>query len=323
MGRKGNILLVDDQPQNLDLLSSLLEAQGYEVRQAIDPAMVFPAIDLALPDLILLDIQMPRMDGYEICERLKADPDTEDIPVIFISALDEAWDKVKAFGVGGADYITKPFKTVEVLARVKNQFKIRRLQQELRQQNAKLEAVVAQLQAANQELKRLSTLDGLTQIANRRYFDEYLHQSWGLAMQEEQPITLIMCDIDYFKKYNDTYGHQAGDRCLYKVAQILARSVNRAEDMTCRYGGEEFAIILPRTDQAGGQQVAQRIAQTLQTQRLIHAGSPVSPYVTVSMGIVSLVPSLGTKPELLIRLADLALYRAKAQGRNTIVTFDS
>lgn len=234
---KGDVMIVDDTLPNLRLLSTMLTEKGYKVRGVTNGETALTAVSFAPPDLILLDISMPDMDGYEVCRRLKANEQTKQIPVIFISAMNEVLDKVRAFAIGGVDYITKPYHVEEVLMRVKTHLTLRHLQVELEQANA--------------ELRRLVTLDGLTQIANRRRFDEYLTQEWLRSAREQQPLALVFCDIDYFKPYNDTYGHQAGDDCLRQVAQTLETVAHRPADLAARYGGEEFALILPNTPQSG------------------------------------------------------------------------
>jgi diguanylate cyclase (GGDEF)-like protein len=307
-GSKGNLLLVDDQPENLNLLSNLLEEQGYEVRQALDGAIALQTTQLAPPDLILLDINMPEMDGYTVCQRLKADDRTRHIPVIFVSALDEAWDKVRAFSVGGVDYIAKPFKVVEVLARVENQLKIQHLRREIEQQNLELRQTI-------QSLQRLSTLDELTQVANRRRFDDYLYSQWHEAIQGQYPLTLILCRIDRFKQYNDLYGHLMGDRCLCQVADTLKQAV-RSEDLVCRYVGATFALILPKISSLEGQQLAQLLLEKVQALRIDFSDSSK---VTISLGIASTLPSDRTSPESSIAQAERALSRAEAAGGNQLV----
>jgi len=333
------ILIVDDTHANLRLLSGILSEQGYNVRPATNGAHALTAARAEAPDLILLDIKMPEMSGYEVCEQLKADERTRDVPVVFISALSETFDKIKAFSLGAVDYITKPFQYEEVLARVKTHLTLRRQQQQIQQQNDALEAKNAAvlelntqlqqeilerrraenaLENANRELQRLASLDGLTQIANRRRFDEYLQHECRRMSREHLPLSIILCDIDYFKLYNDSYGHQAGDECLRRVAQCLLRSSKRPTDLVARYGGEEFSLILSNTDQEGAMHVARRLQQEMERVRLQHAQSPVKPYITLSIGVSSSIPSLGLLPERLVEAADNALYDVKRQGRNGI-----
>ncbi|WP_421656321.1 diguanylate cyclase domain-containing protein [Leptothermofonsia sp. ETS-13] len=323
---QGTILIVDDTLENLHLLSRILTRRGYEVRAVTSGEMALSSIQAAPPDLILLDICMPQMDGYELCQLLKASAQTQDIPVIFISALDEVLDKLRAFDVGGVDYITKPFRIPEVMARVTIHIKLRRLQQQLHEQNELLKqqvrdrlAAEAALQAANQELHRLANLDGLTQVANRRRFDEYLEQEWRRLTREQLPLSLILCDVDCFKAYNDTYGHQSGDDCLRTIARVLQAAAKRPADVVARYGGEEFAIILPNTPQEGAVQVAEEIRTGIKRLQMEHKGSSVSLFVTLSLGVATIVPQLTLIPDCLVAAADKALYRAKTEGRDRII----
>ncbi|MUG92038.1 diguanylate cyclase [Scytonema sp. UIC 10036] len=492
---KANLLIVDDHLDNLRILAAILQKNGYKVRKAMSGQVAIETIQVEKPDLILLDIKMPDMDGYEVCAKLKKSSETWAIPIIFLSALDDATDKVKAFESGGVDYITKPFQAEEVLVRINHQLTIQQQQQELYTQNERLhqeiqerqqaeaetklllktiqavtqasnfdcaldavlcevrrgigwdyaeawiltedstnlqlrrtcydssnvqlshfhkassertfapymglvgrvwellqplwiedlaqvqepiflrtEAAIAaglkavfgvpivldeqvlavlvffkhcqtpyefkimqlvnavalqlgelmqrkkaeeSLRQANQELLRLANLDSLTQIANRRCFDESLSQEWRRLRREETYLALILCDIDYFKYYNDRYGHQAGDMCLKQVAQALANNSRRPADLVARYGGEEFVILLPNTDLNGAAHVAQKMQTEIAALAIPHESSLVSEFVTISMGIACVVPTIENSPENLVAAADEALYIAKAKGRNT------
>ncbi|CAD5955159.1 Phytochrome-like protein cph2 [Planktothrix tepida] len=327
---QGNLLIIDDEPDNIRVLSALLTQQGYYVRKALNADMAMIAITALKPDLILLDIRMPQVTGYELCNQLKSSPDTYEIPIIFISALNQVEDIIKAFSVGGVDYITKPFKVDEVLARVKNQLTICLLKQQLIAQNQKLlqqnnqlqneiktrKKAEENLQTVNRQLQNLASCDSLTSLANRRHFDEYFDQVWKQMIEEQQPLALLVCDLDYFKNYNDHYGHPAGDICLKLVAQALDRSINNSTDLVARYGGEEFAIILPNTDLQGALKVAKTIHQEVQRLKINHEYSRVSSIVTVSIGISYGIPQPNTSPEELLEIADQALYEAKQKGRN-------
>jgi two-component system cell cycle response regulator len=455
---KADILVVDDRPNNLRLLSTMLIEQGYQVRKAVDAEMALTAIEVAHPDLILLDILMPDMNGYELCERLKKREDTRNIPIIFLSALEEPLDKVKAFEVGGADYVSKPFQLEEVLSRINYQLTIQQQQKELaaknqqlqqeiweRQQaeeilyqsrallssilNCSLDGVTAMqavrdihgnirdfrclvvnpvaaraigrqreelvgkvvfkqllkpidaqlfdtfakvvetgqsikqevylnrddesiwyqfvavklgdgfavtfrdvteykqmllsLSDANHELQRLSTMDGLTQVANRRYFDDYFKQVWQRSREQDQPLSLIMCDVDCFKLYNDTYGHQAGDECLKAVAQAIVRRLKRTGEIVARYGGEEFAILLPNADAYWAVQVAELIRADIKALQIQHRTSLVCEYLTVSLGTVNVTARDDESIETIITMADRALYQAKRQGRDRSVVYSN
>lgn len=338
--RWGDILIVDDTLANLEILTQFLTEAGYEVRPARNGKLALKLTQTAPPDLILLDIIMPDMDGYAVCKALKADERTRDIPVIFVSALSDAFDKVRGFGLGAVDYITKPFQYEEVLARVQTHLLLRRQQQHIQSQNdalqeknrnlvevtAKLELelaerqrIEAELEKANEELQRLAALDGLTRIANRRTFDDALATEWKRQSRDKKPLSLILCDIDYFKRYNDKYGHQAGDECLKKVAQAIANCARRPGDVVARYGGEEFAVILPDTDADGAMQVARNIQRKIRILQIPHEASSVSRFITLSIGVFCVIPRTDTSSDFVVHAADLALYQVKEQGRNAVI----
>jgi diguanylate cyclase (GGDEF)-like protein len=324
------LLIVDDTPANLKVLAAMLKNSGYKVRSAVDGESALEAIAAARPDLLLLDVMMPGMNGYEVCSRLKDDPTTVGIPIIFLSALDDALDKVKAFQVGAADYITKPFQIKEVLARVENQLTLERqrseitsLLGELKQKNEQLQAEIADrqraeaaLSQANLELERLTLLDSLTQLANRRRFDGYLADQWAGHARAGAPLGLILCDIDCFKAYNDHLGHPAGDECLRQVAGAVRRTARRAGDLAARYGGEEFVLVLPNTGLDGLGAIAEELLAHVAALALPHPASVAGRHVTISIGAVSVI---GGNVEQLLERADSALYAAKNQGRNRII----
>jgi diguanylate cyclase (GGDEF)-like protein len=318
-----NILIVDDQPRNLTPLINLLHHKGYTVRTSITGDVALKTTQIEPPDLILLDVCMPTMNGYEVCSALKANPETSNIPVIFLSALNHSAEKAQAFAVGGADYITKPFYVDEVFTRINYQLTIQRQQQQLVQYNQILLAMVMQqqrlqqqLQVANQELEQLAYQDGLTQVANRRTFNQVLHLEWNKLRRIRQPLSLILCDVDYFKLFNDRYGHLVGDRCLQLVAQAIAASAKRPGDLVARYGGEEFVVLLPNVEAMGALIVAERIRKAIAELNIPHQDSPCSSSVTISCGISTLFPMLDSSPDQLITSTDEALYCAKKSGRN-------
>ncbi len=320
-----DILIVDDMPDNLRLLSKMLSEQGYKVRKALNGEMAIASCQADPPDLILLDINMPGMDGYQVCDALKAAINTQEIPIIFLSASDETNHKLLAFERGGLDYITKPFQVEEVLARVQHQLTLFIQQQNLKEQLKKLQEEVTIQQKNKENLERLVIIDDLTQLSNRRHFNDYLHQEWQRVLSlpphsqsYPQPLSLILADVDYFKLYNDTYGHVSGDECLQKVAQTMKSVVNHSNALVARYGGEEFAIILPNASSDYALQVAELIRTQIQQLQIPHRQSQVSAYVTVSLGVASRFPNLDLSPEELIASADKALYYAKQKGRNSV-----
>ncbi len=324
--KNSNILIVDDTPENLTVLRQMLKEHGYHARPALSGKIALKAAQADIPDLILLDIMMPGMDGFEVCKKLKSNADTRDIPVLFISALNEAADKVKGFEAGGVDYITKPFHTAEVFARVETHLTIRHLQKKMQAQNIRLlneieerKRVELALEGANQELEQLASLDGLTLIANRRQFDVTLDREWKRLSRDAKPLSLIFCDIDFFKKYNDTYGHVDGDDCLKKVALAITSAVNRPADIAARYGGEEFAVIMPDTDLDGAVVVAEEIRRAIRNLGIPHAQSEASPVVSLSLGVTTMTPDPEKSPETIILAADSLLYRAKESGRDKVI----
>jgi diguanylate cyclase (GGDEF)-like protein/PAS domain S-box-containing protein len=453
-GYKANILIVENEIDNFQTLSNLLVKEGYQVRQAVDRETALSAIATMLPDLILLEVAIPPTNGYEVCGQLKARDSTQEIPIIFLSNLSENLDKTRIFAVVGADYIAKPDRAEEVIARIETHLKLRYLQKQLQQRaqsqlslqlfdraiaaspnviviadarvtdcpivyvNPKFEQMTGysasevigkncrflqgtdtkqpglntirqalreqkecrvvlrnyrkdgtlfwndlsispirdeagevthyiavqtditeykrieqerqkyqlslqqmnmELYQLNQTLHRLANLDGLTGVANRRRFEEHLDQEWRRMFREKSPLSIILGDLDYFKRYNDAYGHLEGDDCLKVVASAITRVVNRPADLVARYGGEEFAIILPNTPTEGALQVAQLIRQEIQKLRIPHQASAVGEYVTMSLGMATKIPTQELLAKELIEAADKALYQAKEQGRNCAV----
>jgi len=443
-----DILVVDDAPENLRILLDALSEQGYSVRCARSGNLAIAGSQALPPDLVLLDILMPQMDGYEVCQRLRRDARTHDVPIIFLSALDDGGDKAQAFEVGGDDYIAKPFSIIEVLARVRHQLERRHRQAQLRQeleryrlagdelqtaysftravinslpdgiaalkpvkneqgvvtdfqseianpafwqlvsdaatavlaeteetlqtliaqyssrelfevwlqalefddsikrellcpkddQQQWLEVFVAKLQdsvvtllrditeakahistleATKQELYKLATTDTLTQVGNRYQFDSYFAREWQRSLREQQPLALLIADIDKFKQFNDICGHSVGDRCLQAVAQVLQASVKRPTDLIARYGGEEFAIVLPNTTLPGAMRIARQIQHDLQNLRLSGVPAVECERVCISIGISCTIPQGHQSASALIDAADRALYNAKYLGGNT------
>lgn len=320
-----DILIVDDIPNNILFLKKIFDTQGYHIRQANNGSQAIKEIAIKIPDLILLDINMPIMDGYQVCEIIKSNPKTQEIPIIFLSGCDRADDKMKAFNLGGIDYITKPFYPEEVLIRTKNQITIQEQKKQLIRQNLSLQKEIekrklaeASLRQANRKLEELATIDDLTRVANRRYFNQYLSQQWQQMKREQKPLSLIICDVDHFKLYNDTYGHQQGDECLRCVAKILSVNVKRKTDLLARYGGEEFAVILPYSSWQGALHLAQFICNSMLEAKIIHESSTTSDYVTLSVGVSCIIPDQENSPDDLLKNADKALYQSKSKGRNQV-----
>jgi diguanylate cyclase (GGDEF)-like protein len=246
------------------------------------------------PDLVLLDVVMPEMDGHEVCARLKADEATRNIPVIFVTSHTDAEEETKGLELGAVDFIAKPVNPAVVRARVKTHLT---------------------LKAQSDLLRQMVFIDGLTGVANRRCFDERLDTEWRRAARSASPLALLMLDVDHFKRFNDRYGHQAGDECLRRVASAIKGGLLRPGDLVARYGGEEFACILPGTDFEGALAIASRIEQIVRGLQVEHVDSDVSDVVTVSIGVSANLPERDGGPARLLALADAQLYRAKHSGR--------
>lgn len=417
--RKKQILVIDDNPTNLNVMADFLAKEGYHVLLKTSGKSGINTAKKRIPDLILLDIMLPEMDGYEICASLKCDPITQHIPVIFMSALNETFDKVKGFEAGAIDYIIKPFQMAEVNARLKAHLELQELKEDLKHSKALLESVlnssldmiiafesiyqdntltdftcslvnpkakqlikvekgqrlshllsetnqsllsqcievaksgqplqterllniqnkqewfhliavklgdgismtlrnIHQLKSLSMELETLANQDGLTQIANRRYFDETLQNEWHRGLRNQTSLSLILCDIDFFKPYNDTYGHLMGDDCLSQVAQAMDYAINRPGDLLARYGGEEFVILLPETDRAGAMAVAESLKHNIDSLEIPHKASKARDTVSLSIGVTTQIPDPELTPQELIDRADQALYTAKESGRDQI-----
>ncbi len=306
------VLIVDDNIDNRRLLVHMLRKSGYDLAEAADGHEALALTQEFCPDLILLDIMMPELDGFQVCATLKSDPDTADIPVIFLSARTETRDKIKGLEIGGVDYITKPFDRGEVLARVRTQIKIRRLTKELVLTNAELRQKNQELAEANAAITKLMRTDALTGLANRRYFLEQLKIIMSSAQRHQTPLSMIMADLDHFKIINDTYGHAGGDQVLKEFGGLL-KKCSRREDLAARFGGEEFTMALPMTGLSRARILAERIRSRLQEMEC----GQIRCKVTGSFGISQFRP--GDTAESLIERADRALYQAKAAGRNQVM----
>lgn len=291
------VLIVDDEKHNRNLLTELLKAD-YRLIVAKNGEQALQRAHEHRPDLILLDVLMPDMDGYAVIRALKHDDDTRDIPVIFVSALDSVGDEERGLDLGAVDYISKPFHPPIVRVRVRNH-----------------------LQSVQQRrlLEQLALLDSLTGIPNRRRFNQVFEQEWRRCLRTGAPLSLIVVDVDNFKAFNDNFGHAAGDEVLRRIATSLQKSLRRPADLVCRYGGEEFVILLPGIETDGAQTLAESARFEIAAQYVEGetAGAPAP--VTVSMGGVTRVPNQTTPDLGLFSEADASLYKAKHLGRNRVV----
>jgi len=295
--KKPVILMAGETLDDLRILAHHLEADYY-VKMAENGEEVLRAgLSRNPPDLIILDIAMPGPDGFEVCRRLKAMPKTRDIPVIFMTSQDREEDEEYGLSLGAIDYITKPFRIPIVRARVNNH---------------------VELKLYRDMLKNNSMSDHLTLISNRRGFDEIILWEWNKMRRRNRDLSLIMIDIDDFKKYNDTYGHLAGDDCLKRVAEALKTGVRRDTDVVVRRGSEEFVCILPETGKEEAIDIADRLRLRVADLRIPHAGSRITDVVTVSLGVSTIRPKADTGVTALIERADRALYRAKSNGGNQV-----
>ncbi len=311
------ILLVDDQPIIAEGIRRMLEAEkDMELIYVEDPSLAIETATQIDATIILQDLVMPDSDGMTLLRFYKANHDTRDIPVIVLSSKEEATTKSEAFSYGASDYLVKLPEAIELIARIRSHAKNYIMQKERDSAFFALRELKKQLEASNKKLQKLSMLDGLTGIANRRHFDEQLEAELENARSSQTPISLVLVDIDYFKDFTDNYGHQMGDDCLKHVASLLAKSCQNPMDLAARYGGEEFVILLAGTSEKNALSVANRFQKALHDSCIEHSHSDVASCVTVSMGISTYDRGDEYDAKLLVENADRALYKAKETGRN-------
>ena len=290
---KAKLLVVDDQPINIRVMHQIFGKQ-YQIFMATNGQQALDLCRSNPPDLVLLDIVMPGMDGFDVCAELKADPITRDIPVIFVTAHTDAAQETRGLDLGAVDFIFKPVNPAVVRARVKTQLTLK-FQSDL--------------------MRKLVFLDGLTGVFNRRYFDQQLAIEIARSARTQSPLALIMVDVDFFKRFNDRSGHQAGDDCLRQIAGILKEGLRRPADLVARYGGEEFACILPDTAFEDAMGIARELQQNVRNKAIAHDDSDVAPVVTISLGVAGHAGPAVASATALLALADAQLYRAKHAGR--------
>jgi len=316
---KATILIVDDHLRDFDLIVDVLSQQDFLVKSATSGWSALTLIESAPPDLILLDIEMPSMSGYDVCAQLKNNPQTQDIPIIFVSVSDQLFDKVKAFSVGGADYISKPYQIEELLARVNTHLALRELQKDLAQKNQELENEITKRKAYEQLLEKMVHTDYLTKVLNQRYFLELAAKEIERAQQKNSPIALIILDIDHFNDINDTYGHLIGDKILQNLANLCQTKI-RDGDIFARYGGEEFVILMPNTKIEAAQKIAERIRQSVFHSFMVTGRENV--LITISLGITCWDGIRELNLDDLLDKADQALFEAKEAGRNRAIVWE-
>lgn len=302
----GHLLIIDDRPENLELMQRRLIREGYRVTISGSGQDALRRLETDNFDVILLDWLMPHMSGADVLAKIRSRFSAHELPVIVVTARHGSETIVDALTQGANDYLSKPLDFPVALARLATQVYLRKVTQ--------------QLAEANRQLKQFSYIDGLTAIANRRKFDEYLMTIWRRSQQEGSPVSLILIDVDFFKRFNDSLGHEAGDHALMRVAKAVSSGLFRTKDLAARYGGEEFAVILPETTLADAISVAERVRLAIMDMALPHPASSVMPVVTASLGVGEWRPTAFCEPSALINLADKGLYQAKAAGRNQIGT---
>jgi len=314
------VLLVDDQAIVAEAIRRMLVTEdNLEYHYCVDPAKAISEAVEFQPTVILQDLVMPDIDGMMLLRFFRANPVTKNIPIIVMSSKEDPKIKSEAFELQASDYLVKIPDKIELIARIRAHTRSYLAQQQRDEAYRRLREMQLELEKKNRELQRLSSLDGLTGIANRRRFDEYLEQEWLRSARSHKEISLILIDIDHFKPYNDNYGHQGGDEVLRKVAQTLESETHRPGDLVARYGGEEFAVVLPDTAPEGAAQVAEKMRRSIEALNIPHAHSTATDHVTISMGVASVVPPEGAVREALIESADQGLYEAKESGRNRYI----
>ena len=300
LGRKQRILIVEDVRLNAQILVNVLQ-DDYDLRVASNGREALEMVKQQMPDLILLDIIMPEMDGYAVCAELQNKPETRDIPILFLTALEGDENEAYGLELGAMDYIRKPFNVPIVKTKIRNHLELKRYKD---------------------ILKRDSRIDGLTRIPNRRRFDEAFTEERKRALRSKVPLSILMIDLDLFKAYNDTYGHLQGDDVLKLVAKTLYNSLQRPGDLVARWGGEEFVALLPDTTSEGAMRVGESLRKAVHDLKIPHEASTVSEFLTISIGVATSKENDPESYEDLLKRADEAIYRAKDHGRNVVIGYD-
>jgi two-component system, chemotaxis family, response regulator WspR len=317
------VLLVDDQAMIGEAVRRALASErDLAFCYCGNPAKAIEVAEQFKPTVILQDLVMPGADGLTLLRQYRAHPPTADIPIVVLSTKEEPTIKSEAFALGANDYLIKLPDAIELIARIRHHSKAYLNQLQRDAAYLALHDSQRQLMEINSELLRLTHVDGLTGLSNRRYCDEYLTAQWKLAIREQSPLSIVMIDVDHFKLFNDTYGHLAGDEVLKRVALAMQQSFVRPTDLTARFGGEEFMVILPSTPPAALQRLGERLKRNVEDLSIRHTGSTVSDYVTVSVGATAVIPQQQASFLHLIKIADAALYEAKRSGRNRVVVHE-
>jgi len=314
------VFLVDDQLIVAEAVRRMLAHEAdIKFFYCSDPTKAVQQAQDIKPTVILQDLIMPTIDGFTLVENYRKHYATATTPIIVLSNKEDPRDKSHAFELGASDYLVKLPDKIELIARIRAHSKTYLMQQERDEAFRRMRLLQNELEESNVQLQRLTCLDGLTGIANRRRFDEFLQKEWLRAVRAKAGISIVLVDIDSFKLYNDNYGHQKGDECLSRVAHALSTSLNRPTDLAARYGGEEFVVVLPDTLHNGASLLSENLRANVESLKIAHAYSNVSEYVTISLGVACMRPTAQQTAKYLIELADQALYRAKSEGRNRVV----
>ncbi|WP_281211553.1 response regulator [Pseudomonas fulva] len=313
------VLLVDDQAMIGEAVRrGLAHEDNIDFHFCADPHQAVQQAMRIKPTVILQDLIMPGLDGLTLVREYRSNPATQDIPIIVLSTKEDPLVKRAAFAAGANDYLVKLPDTIELVARIRYHSRSYLTLLQRDEAYRALRVSQQQLLDSNLMLQRLMNSDGLTGLSNRRHFDEYLELEWRRAMREQQQLSLLMIDVDYFKAYNDTFGHLAGDEALRRVAEAIRGSCSRPSDLPARHGGEEFALVLPNTSPGGARLVAEKLRQSVLGLAIEHTAPAAGAYLTVSVGLATQVPAIGSLCRQLISAADKGLYQAKNGGRNQV-----
>lgn len=331
----GDLLIVGEIPRSLEFILPLLGERAYPLQTTIESDRLLEIVRSSSISLIILNNTLQNPDAYTLCHRVTSSIPTEPPPILFISDGDANFRPERVFQVGGADYIAYPPSSEEIIAKIETRLMIARLQKNLDRQSDKLRRALQELRKLEDsmhqvydELKEFSFLDSLTRVAGRQRFEESLEKEWQRCARDRiswgdngrVSLSLILCDLDYFKGYNDSYGIAAGDECLKKIARTLEATVKRPADLVARFGGSSFALLLPNTNEEGALTVAQLVREKIRSLQISHPNSPVSEYVTLSYGVVTAIPQGSFGADNLVRMARQALQRAKEEGRDRVIS---
>lgn len=313
------ILIVDDIEANLVALKAILKSENTQVFAAGSGNQALKILLEEQIDIVLLDVQMPNMNGFEVAELMRSNSRTRDIPIIFVTAINKEEKYIfRGYELGAVDYIYKPVNNEILKSKVHVFIRLNEQKRIIEEKTKALKEKIELLEIAEKKLSQLARIDDLTGSLNRRGFEEEFHREWSRSILYRSFFSLIMIDIDDFKKYNDTYGHVEGDKCLIQVAKAIGKSLRRPFDEVARYGGEEFVVLLPETNQEGALTVAEHIRSSIEALKIKNQDAHVATYVTVSLGVVTTIPHMGQDKEELLHRADQALYEAKDNGKNQI-----